>query len=221
MIGGLSPHAPASPRRPRSSRLSLGSYTTTGGHPWSRRSRYSLPAATPVPVQRHRAGSSAVHAARAGGRDHRLQARLPGLLDRRLRHRHRHRTGERRPAPQVRWLPIGNSRVKLTNAKDLVKRGLVKRQTPSRSPPTASVADGVDVLQHHRWRRHEHHRRRSRRVPRRERLRPDSGGLPKTIDKTSSRSSSPRRRHGRRDGCPFAKKHRRRAQLGIADAHRS
>ncbi|GMA18273.1 hypothetical protein GCM10025862_02940 [Arsenicicoccus piscis] len=35
--------------------------------------------------------------------------------------------------------PIGNSRVKLTNAKNLVERGLVKEgENPSRSPRTAS-----------------------------------------------------------------------------------
>ena len=43
--------------------------------------------------------------------------------------------------------PIGNSRVKLTNAKDLVKRGLVAEgQNPLQVAADRLVADGVDVL---------------------------------------------------------------------------
>ncbi len=43
--------------------------------------------------------------------------------------------------------PIGNSRVKLTNAKDLVKRGLVQEgQDPLRVAAERLQADGVDVL---------------------------------------------------------------------------
>src|SRR5690606_25375004 len=43
--------------------------------------------------------------------------------------------------------PIGNSRVKLTNAKDLVKRGLVAEgQDPLRVAADRLTADGVDVL---------------------------------------------------------------------------
>jgi pyrophosphate--fructose-6-phosphate 1-phosphotransferase len=43
--------------------------------------------------------------------------------------------------------PIGNSRVKLTNAKDLVKRGLVKHgENPLKVAADRLVADGVDVL---------------------------------------------------------------------------
>ncbi len=43
--------------------------------------------------------------------------------------------------------PIGNSRVKLTNAKDLVKRGLVKAgENPLKVAADRLVADGVDVL---------------------------------------------------------------------------
>ncbi len=43
--------------------------------------------------------------------------------------------------------PIGNSRVKLTNAKDLVKRGLVAEgQDPLKVAADQLVADGVDVL---------------------------------------------------------------------------
>jgi len=43
--------------------------------------------------------------------------------------------------------PIGNSRVKLTNAKDLVKRGLVTEgQDPLKVAADRLVADGVDVL---------------------------------------------------------------------------
>ncbi|MCA0294302.1 MAG: pyrophosphate--fructose-6-phosphate 1-phosphotransferase [Actinobacteria bacterium] len=43
--------------------------------------------------------------------------------------------------------PIGNSRVKLTNAKDLVKRGLVAEgQDPLKVAADRLVADGVDVL---------------------------------------------------------------------------
>lgn len=43
--------------------------------------------------------------------------------------------------------PIGNSRVKLTNAKDLVKRGLVAEgENPLKVAADRLVADGVDVL---------------------------------------------------------------------------
>ena len=43
--------------------------------------------------------------------------------------------------------PIGNSRVKLTNVKDCVKRGLVKEgQDPQRVAADQLVKDGVDVL---------------------------------------------------------------------------
>ncbi len=43
--------------------------------------------------------------------------------------------------------PIGNSRVKLTNAKDLVKRGLVAEgDDPLQVAADRLVADGVDVL---------------------------------------------------------------------------
>ena len=44
--------------------------------------------------------------------------------------------------------PIGNSRVKLTNAADLVKRGLVARRASIRSRSAADrlEADGIDVL---------------------------------------------------------------------------
>ena len=43
--------------------------------------------------------------------------------------------------------PIGNSRVKLTNVKDLVKRGLVKEgENPLHVAAERLKADGVDVL---------------------------------------------------------------------------
>ncbi len=43
--------------------------------------------------------------------------------------------------------PIGNSRVKLTNVKDCVKRGLVKEgQNPLQVAAEQLVRDGVDVL---------------------------------------------------------------------------
>jgi len=43
--------------------------------------------------------------------------------------------------------PVGNSRVKLTNAKDLVKRGLVKEgENPLQVAAERLTADGVDVL---------------------------------------------------------------------------
>ncbi|MCC6821930.1 MAG: 6-phosphofructokinase, partial [Verrucomicrobia subdivision 3 bacterium] len=43
--------------------------------------------------------------------------------------------------------PIGNSRVKLTNVKDCVKRGLVKEgQNPQQVAADQLVEDGVDVL---------------------------------------------------------------------------
>merc|ERR1719263_1998207 len=43
--------------------------------------------------------------------------------------------------------PIGNSRVKLTNVKDCVKRGLVKDgEDPQRVAADQLIKDGVDVL---------------------------------------------------------------------------
>ena len=43
--------------------------------------------------------------------------------------------------------PIGNSRVKLTNVKDCIKRGLVKEgQDPQKVATEQLVKDGVDVL---------------------------------------------------------------------------
>ena len=43
--------------------------------------------------------------------------------------------------------PIGNSRVKLTNVKDCVKRGLVKEgQNPQKVAADQLIKDGVDVL---------------------------------------------------------------------------
>ena len=43
--------------------------------------------------------------------------------------------------------PIGNSRVKLTNVEDCVKRGLVSPgRTRCMSPPSSCSRDGVDVL---------------------------------------------------------------------------
>jgi pyrophosphate--fructose-6-phosphate 1-phosphotransferase len=53
--------------------------------------------------------------------------------------------------------PIGNSRVKLTNVKDCVKRGLVKEgQDPQKVAADQLVKDGVQVL--HTIGRYEHRR---------------------------------------------------------------
>ena len=72
--------------------------------------------------------------------------------------------------------PIGNSRVKLTNAADLVKRGLVAEGVD----PAAGGGRPADRRRrrraaHHRRRRHQHHRRRPGRLPGRERLHADRG----------------------------------------------
>ena len=70
--------------------------------------------------------------------------------------------------------PIGNSRVKLTNVKDCVKRGLVSGGPGS--PPRRRRAAHQGRRRraaHHRRRRHEHDRRRPGGLPARERLRAD------------------------------------------------
>ena len=74
--------------------------------------------------------------------------RLPGPADRRLLHGHRRGARQRRPCSRrFGGSPIGNSRVKLTNAKDLVKRGLVPEgDDPLKVAADRLVADGVDVL---------------------------------------------------------------------------
>lgn len=89
----------------------------------------------------------ALHGAGARGRDHRLPARLPRPAD---REHDRHRRGdpqERRCLHRFGGSPIGNSRVKLTNAADCVKRGLVQEgENPLTVAAERLKADGVDVL---------------------------------------------------------------------------
>ena len=119
--------------------------------------------------------------------------------------------------------PIGNSRVKLTNAADLVKRGL--------------VAEGVDPLQgrrrpadrrrrrraaHHRRRRHQHHRRGSGGLPARQRLRADRGRPAQ--DHRQRRDPDPAvagRLDRGRAGRPLRPERPRRAQLRLPDADRA
>jgi len=73
--------------------------------------------------------------------------------------------------------PIGNSRVKLTNVDDCVKRGLVQPgQDPLHVAAEQLSRDGVDVL-HTIGRRHQRHRRRSRGLSQQPWVLPDGRGL--------------------------------------------
>ena len=102
----------------------------------------------PLPVLRRRRPDRALHRDRPRARDHRLPRRLhtacslgvtvavtPEIRDKaHLLHRYG-------------GSPIGNSRVKLTNVKDCVKRGLVKEgQDPQQVAADQLIKDGVDVL---------------------------------------------------------------------------
>ncbi|GMA33960.1 hypothetical protein GCM10025876_01640 [Demequina litorisediminis] len=56
--------------------------------------------------------------------------------------------------------PIGNSRVKLTNYEDCFKRGLVSEgQDPLKVAAEQAEGRWRRRAPHHRWRRHQHHRR--------------------------------------------------------------
>ena len=61
--------------------------------------------------------------------------------------------------------PIGNSRVKLTNAKNLVERGLVAEGVNPLEFAPSSCAGRRRRPAHHRRGRHQHHRRRPGRLP--------------------------------------------------------
>ena len=64
--------------------------------------------------------------------------------------------------------PLGNSRVKLTNVADCVKRGLVKEgEEPLKVAANAAGEGRHHHPPHHRRRRHQHHRRRPRGLSRR------------------------------------------------------
>ena len=85
---------------------------------------------------------------RARYRDHRLSLRLSGRSARRS---HRDHARHARDAPislhRYGGSPIGNSRVKLTNAADCVKRGLVKEgENPLRVAAERLASDGVTIL---------------------------------------------------------------------------
>ena len=84
----------------------------------------------------------------ARGRDHRLPIRLPGSAAGRLDRRDAAPYARTRPGLHAfGGSPIGNSRVKLTNAADLVKRGLVAEGVdPLQAAADRLTADGVDVL---------------------------------------------------------------------------
>ena len=70
--------------------------------------------------------------------------------------------------------PIGNSRVKLTNVADAVKRGLVKEgELPLQGRGRAAREGRRHHPPHDRRRRHLDHRRRPRKISFRQRLRPD------------------------------------------------
>ena len=119
--------------------------------------------------------------------------------------------------------PIGNSRVKLTNAADCVKRGLVQEGAgPAAGRGRAAQGRRRRRAAHHRWRRHEHDRRGPRRLPARQRLRAD-GRRPAQDDRQRRGADQAvagrldRRRGGRR----VRREHHRRAPLRPAHAHRA
>ena len=90
----------------------------------------------------------ALHRARARRRDHRLPRRLRRACWPAGPSRSRPRLRERAHLlHQVGGSPLGNSRVKLTNVADAVKRGLVQEgQDPLEVAAERLTRDGVDVL---------------------------------------------------------------------------
>ena len=53
--------------------------------------------------------------------------------------------------------PLGNSRVKLTNIDDCVKRGFIKEgEVPLQVAAEQLKKDKIDILHTHRWRRHKY-----------------------------------------------------------------
>jgi pyrophosphate--fructose-6-phosphate 1-phosphotransferase len=93
---------------------------------------------------------------------------------------------------------IGNSRVKLTNVKDCVKRGLVKEgQNPLQCGGRTAGERRHHHPPHDRRRRHQHHGGRSRGLPASNNYNLTVVGLPKTIDNDVIPI---RQTPGRRDG---------------------
>ena len=119
--------------------------------------------------------------------------------------------------------PIGNSRVKLTNAADLVKRGLVDEGVdPLQAAADRLTADGVDVLHTIGGRRHQHHRGRPGGLSGRPRLRPHRGGAAQDHrQRRHPDQAVAGRLDGGRAGIAVRPEHRRRAQLRLPDADRA
>ena len=93
--------------------------------------------------------------------------------------------------------PIGNSRVKLTNVADCVKRGLVAGGPgPAARRGRAAHRRRRRRAAHDRRRRHQHHGRRPRRLPARERLRADRGRPAQDRSTTTSCRSGSRSARG-------------------------
>ena len=123
----------------------------------------------PLPVLRRRRADRALHRARPRRRDHRATSTATRACCRATRSRSRPRCAQRRApaAPASAARPIGNSRVKLTNVADCVKRGLVQEgQDPLQVAAERLTARRRRRAAHHRRRRHQHDGRRPRGLPR-------------------------------------------------------
>ncbi len=119
--------------------------------------------------------------------------------------------------------PIGNSRVKLTNAADLVKRGLVAEgQDPLQAAADRLTADGVDVL--HTIGGDDTNTTAADLAAflAAERLRPHRGGAAQDHrQRRDPDQAVARRLDRRRTGLAVRAEHRRRAQLRLRHADRA
>ena len=119
--------------------------------------------------------------------------------------------------------PIGNSRVKLTNAEDLVRRGLVEEgDDPLRVAAERLTSDGVDVLHTIGGDDTSLDRGRPGRLPAHERPGPDRRRAPQD-DRQRHRAGRPEPGRGDRRGAgsPVRPEHPGRALLEPPDAHRA
>ena len=117
--------------------------------------------------------------------------------------------------------PIGNSRVKLTNVKDAVERGLVQEgQDPLEVAADQLTRGRRRRPAHHRRRRHQHDGRRPRGVPAGTTTTSPSSACPRRSTTTSCRSSSGSARGPPPSRARFRPQHHRRALVEPADARR-
>ena len=179
----------------------------------------------PVPVVRRRRPHRALHRDRSRDRDHRLPARLPRPAARRQDRRRRRDPREGRASCTASAArPIGNSRVKLTNAKPTASSAAWSQegQDPLQVAAEQLKADGVDVL--HTIGGDDTNTTAADLAAylARERLRPDRR-RPAQDDRQrrGADQAVARRVDRRRGGRRLRRERHRRAPLGPAHAHRA